>query len=142
MLEAEQIPDEFALKAGLLTRLIKRPRWLLGLLADFGGYLCHAAALGLAAVVFVEPILASGILMSLFIASAFVHRPVMRTDWLACAVLSAGLALFLYEVSPTGGKELGDRVSWFFTGIGAIAVILICLSAGRATTGPPRAAFL
>jgi drug/metabolite transporter (DMT)-like permease len=142
MLEAEQIPDEFALKMGLLTRLIKRPRWLLGLLSDFGGYIFHAAALGLAAVVFVEPILASGILMSLFIASAFVHRPIKRTDWIACGILSAGLALFLYEVSPTGGKELGDRTSWFFTGIGAAAIVLVCLWAGKATAGPPRAAFL
>jgi len=142
MLEAEQIPDEFALKAGLLTRLFKRARWLLGLLSDFGGFLCHAAALGLAAVVFVEPILASGILMSLFIASAFVHRPVLRTDWIAAVLLSAGLALFLYEVSPTGGNELGERVPWFFTGIAACAVIAVCMAAGRATTGPPRAAFL
>ncbi len=55
-----QIPDEFALKPGLLLRLIKEPRWLLGLLSDFGGYIFHAAALGLAAVVFVEPILAIG----------------------------------------------------------------------------------
>ena len=76
LLEAEQVPDEFAMRPTLLMRLIKRPRWLLGLLSDFGGYICHAAALGLATVVFVEPILATGILMSLFIGSAFVHRPV------------------------------------------------------------------
>ncbi len=56
--------------------------------------------------------------------------------------MSGGLALFLYEVSPTGGKELGDRTSWFFAGIGAAAIVLVCLWAGKATTGPPRAAFL
>ncbi|HEY0396865.1 MAG TPA: hypothetical protein VGF00_00665, partial [Acidimicrobiia bacterium] len=72
LLEAEKVPDEYAMKPGLLMRLIKRPRWLIGLASDFGGYICHAAALGLAAVVFVEPILATGILMSLFISSAFV----------------------------------------------------------------------
>ena len=42
---AEQVPDEFAMRPTLVMRLIKRPRWLLGLLSDFGGYICHAAAL-------------------------------------------------------------------------------------------------
>ena len=88
LLEAEKVPDEFAMRPGLLLRLMKRPRWLLGLLSDFGGYICHAAALGLATVVFVEPILATGILMSLFIGRAFVHRPVLphRLDRGRCAV--------------------------------------------------------
>ena len=70
LLEAEKVPDEYAMRPALLLRLIKQPRWLLGLLSDFGGYICHAAALGLATVVFVEPILATGILMSLFIGVA------------------------------------------------------------------------
>src|SRR3954447_25748320 len=102
LLEAEKVPDEYALTPGLVVRLAKRPRWLIGLASDFGGYVFHAAALGLATVVFVEPILATGILMSLFISSAFVGRPVLRHDWIAAGVLSGGLALFLYEVSPTG----------------------------------------
>jgi len=142
MLEAEQVPDEYSLRAGLLGKLIKRPRWLLGLLSDVFGWLCQAAALGLAAVVFVEPILATGILMTLFLGAAMTRRPVQRTDWLAAAVLSAGLALFLYEVSPTGGREVGAVDRWLVAGPIACGAMVICISAGRATNGPPRAAFL
>ncbi len=142
LLEAEQVPDEFALKPSLLLRLIKRPRWLLGLLSDFGGYICHAAALGLATVVFVEPILATGILMSLFIGSAFVHRPVLLADWIAAGVLSGGLALFLYEVSPTGGRQIARTGAWLIAGPSAVAAIAVCMAVGRATRGRPRAAFL
>jgi drug/metabolite transporter (DMT)-like permease len=142
LLEAEQVPDEFAMRPTLLMRLIKRPRWLLGLLSDFGGYICHAAALGLATVVFVEPILATGILMSLFIGSAFVHRPVRRTDWIAAGVLSGGLALFLYEVSPTGGRQIARTREWLIAGPSAVAAIAICMAFGRATRGRPRGAFL
>lgn len=142
LLEAEKVPDEYSMKPGLLVRLVRRPRWLLGLLSDFGGYLCHAAALGLAAVVFVEPILATGILMSLFIGSMFVHRPVHRSDWVAAVVLSGGLALFLYEVSPTGGREIGAVSRWIAAGPALIVVIAVCMAFGRATSGPPRAAFL
>ncbi len=104
------------MRPGLVLRLIKEPRWLLGLASDFGGYICHAAALGIATVVFVEPILATGILMSLFIGSRFVHRPVVRSDWIAAGVLSGGLALFLYEVSPTGGRQLARTREWIDRG--------------------------
>ena len=142
LLEAEKVPDEFAMRPSLLIRLVKEPRWLLGLLADFGGYLCHAAALGLATVVFVEPILATGILMSLFIGAAFVHRPVLRSDWIAAGVLSGGLALFLYEVSPTGGRQIARTGAWLVAGPSAIAAVLVCMAFGRATHGRPRAAFL
>jgi hypothetical protein len=37
--EAEQVPDEYALRVGLMTRLVRRPRWLLGLLSDVFGYI-------------------------------------------------------------------------------------------------------
>jgi drug/metabolite transporter (DMT)-like permease len=142
LLEAEKVPDEFAMRPTLLLRLMKRPRWLLGLLSDFGGFICHAAALGLATVVFVEPILATGILMSLFIGSAFVHRPVRREDWVAAAVLSGGLALFLYEVSPTGGRQIARTREWLIAGPCAVGAVAICMVLGAATRGRPRAAFL
>jgi hypothetical protein len=142
LLEAEKVPDEYALKPGLLMRLVRRPRWLLGLASDVGGYIFHAIALGLATVVFVEPILATGILMSLFIGSRFVHRPVYMADWIAAGVLSGGLALFLYEVSPTGGLQIGKTRDWVFAGPAAVIAILVCVTLGRATRGPSRAALL
>jgi len=142
LIEAEKVPEEYSLRAGLVVRLVKNPRWLLGLLADFGGYITHAAALGLAAVVFVEPLLATGILMSLFVGSAYGHRPVLRGDWIAAVVLSAGLALFLYEVSPTGGLQIGRTEDWIIAGPTALAAVVVCLIFGRATRGQPRAAFL
>ena len=74
LLEAEQVPDEYAAEHGLMARLVRRPRWLLGLLADVGGYVTQAAALALAAVVFVEPILAFGVLLALLLAAG-VHAP-------------------------------------------------------------------
>jgi hypothetical protein len=142
LIEAEKVPDELSMRPGLVLRLLKEPRWLLGLASDFGGYICHAAALGIATVVFVEPILATGILMSLFIGSKFVHRPVVRSDWIAAGVLSGGLALFLYEVSPTGGRQLARTREWVIAGPSAIAAVALCMLLGRATRGRPRAALL
>ncbi|MDQ1520817.1 MAG: hypothetical protein QOI55_1890 [Actinomycetota bacterium] len=142
MLEAVQVPDEYALRAGLLVRLVKRPRWLLGLLSDVAGYVCQAGALALAAVVFVEPILASGILMALFLGAAFTHQPVRRSDWVGAALLSAGLAVFLYEVSPTGGQDVGPASRWVVAGPIALAAIGVFMALGRASVGRSRGAFL
>ena len=142
MLEAEKVPDEYALRAGLMVRLVKRPRWLLGLFSDVGGFLTQAAALGLAAVVFVEPILATGILIALFLGAAFTHRPVPRSSWMSALVLSIGLALFLYLVSPTGGTDVGDTNRWLLAGPVVGLAIVLCLLFGIATHGPARAAYL
>ena len=46
--EAEQIAQDQTLKLGLLKQLARRPRWLVGIGADVGGYVFEALALGLA----------------------------------------------------------------------------------------------
>jgi hypothetical protein len=140
MLEAERVPEEYALRLGLMARLVKRPRWLAGLFSDVLGYGCQAAALGLAAVVFVEPILASGILIALFLAAAMTHHSIRRTEWIAAGALSAGLAVFLYEVSPTAGRTVGPMERWLVAGPIVVALVALSLSAGRAATGPRRGA--
>lgn len=142
LMEAEQVPDEYALKVGLIGRLIRRPRWLLGAACDTVGYLTQAAALALAAVVFVMPIIASGIIMALFLGAALTHRSVRPGDWLAATVLSVGLAAFLYEVSPTGGRDLAPAGRWVFAGPAVVLGIGVCISCARGVRGPPRGALL
>lgn len=140
--EAEQIPDEYALRVGLMTRLIRRPRWLLGLLADVFGYIAQAGALALAAVVFVEPILALAIVISLLLGAAMTHRRLRALDWVSAAVLSGGLALFLYEVSPTGGREFVPIHRAVIAGPAVVAAIVMCIAFARPSRGAPRAALL
>jgi drug/metabolite transporter (DMT)-like permease len=140
--EAEQVPDEYALRVGLMTRLIRRPRWLLGLLSDVFGYISQAAALALAAVVFVEPILALAIVFSLILGAAMTKRRLSSGDWFSAAVLSAGLALFLYEVSPRGGHDFIPTDRAVIAGPVVAAVVLACIACARPTRGAPRAALL
>ena len=141
-MEAEQVPDEYSLHLSLLARLARRPRWLLGTAADVAGYITCAAALALAAVVFVMPIVASGILIALFLGAAFTRRPVPRSDLLAAAVLSVGLAIFLYEVSPTGGTDVAPPGRWLVAGPILVVAVGCCLFAARRFHGSPRGALL
>ena len=140
--EAEQVPDEYALRVGLMTRLVRRPRWLLGLLCDVFGYISQAAALALAAVVFVEPILALAIVISLILGAAMTKRRLRPGDWVCAAVLSAGLALFLYEVPPTGGNEFIPTDRAVIAGPITFAVIVACIAGAKPSRGAPRAALL
>jgi hypothetical protein len=140
--EAEQAPDEDALSPRLIARLVRRPRWLLGLLSDVGGFLCQAGALALAAVAFVEPILASGVIMALFLGSAMTHRQLYPGDWLWAVVLSAGLAAFLYEVSPTGGRSVAPGDRWVIAGPTLLGVTLACFASATFVRGTRRAALL
>ena len=142
LIEAEQVPDEYALKLSLLRRLVRRPRWVLGAACDVVGYCAQAAALALAAVVFVMPIIASGIIMALLLGAVLTHRSVRGSDWLAAAVLSVGLAAFLYEVLPTGGDDFASAGHWIVAGPAVIVGVGICLIRARAVRGPPRGALL
>jgi drug/metabolite transporter (DMT)-like permease len=140
--EAEKVPDEYALRVGLMTRLVRRPRWLLGLLSDVFGYICQAAALALAAVVFVEPILALAIVFSLILGAAMTHRRLRLADWFSAVVLSAGLALFLYEVSARGGHDFTPTDRAVIAGPVVAAVIIACIAFASRMRGAPRAALL
>jgi hypothetical protein len=122
--------------------LARKPRWLLGLASDVLGYLTCAAALALAAVVFVMPIVASGILIALFLGAAFTHRPLARSDLFAAAVLSVGLAVFLYEVSPTGGHDVAPIGRWILAAPILVGFVAGCLVAARRSHGSRRAALL
>jgi hypothetical protein len=141
-IEAEQVPDEYALRAGLIARLVRKPRWWLGVAADVVGYVACAAALALAAVVFVMPIVASGILIALFLSAAFTHRPVPRGDLFAAAVLSLGLAVFLYEVSPTGGNAVAPAGRWVVVGPILVVAVGVCIVCAGGFRGSPRGALL
>jgi hypothetical protein len=142
LIEAEQIPDEYTLKIGLLGRLVRRPRWMLGAACDVVGYITQAAALALAAVAFVMPIIASGIIMALLLGTVLTHRSVRASDWIPAIVLSLGLATFLYEVLPTGGKDLAPARSWTLAGPTIVVGIALCVVCARGLAGPPRGALL
>jgi drug/metabolite transporter (DMT)-like permease len=140
--EAEQVPDEYSLRPSLFVRLFQRPRWLLGFASDAGGYIAAAAALGFGAVVFVQPILSSGLLISLLLAAAINHHRFHRSDLAAAGMFTLGLAVFLLETSPTGGRDLVPLHRWVIAApvIGAVVAVLVV--SARGFSGAPRAALL
>jgi hypothetical protein len=140
--EAEQISEEHSLRPSLITSLARRPKWLIGLALDAGGFFAMAAALGLGAVAFVQPILAMALLMSLMLGARLQQRNVRPADWTAALVLCGGLATFLYEVPPRGGRDLVPVARWVVAGPAIVGAVLLCIAGAQVSRGPARGLLL
>ena len=140
--EAEQLPAAQSLRPGLLVRLVRRPLWLLGFGADVSGYVCHAAALAFGSLVFVQPVLVTGLLFALLLRAAITGRPLRRRELLAAIVLVAGLAVFLLVVSPHGGRAQAPLGRWAIAGPVIGTTIAVCVVAGQRVAGARRALLL
>src|SRR4051812_1353659 len=110
--------------------------------ADVGGYVFEAIALGTGTLVLVEPILATSLLLSLFLGAAINHRHIERAGWGAAVVLAFGVSIFLLLVAPTRGVDIAPEHAWLIAAPPIIAVVLGCVFAARSASGSTRAALL
>jgi drug/metabolite transporter (DMT)-like permease len=140
--EAEQLPDEDSLRLGLVAKLVRRPRWLAGFGIDVGGYVSHAAALGFASLVFVQPLLVTSLVFALLLRTAITGQPLRHRDLIAALVLAGGLAFFLLGVSRHGGQLQAPATSWALAAPWILATVLLCVAVGRRRSGPQRALLL
>ncbi len=140
--EAEQVPDEQALRPSLLFSLARRGRWLAGLGVDAGGYATYAAALAIGAVSFVQPIISVSIPISLLLGARLYHRQLLRFDMVAAFLLCAGVAMFLYETDPASGLSVAPFGRWMIAGPVCLAVFALCVGSARVVGAASRAALL
>jgi drug/metabolite transporter (DMT)-like permease len=140
--EAEQISEDLSLKPRLITTLARRPKWVIGFFCDAGGFFAMAGALGLGTVAFVQPILALALLMSMFLGSLLQKRMVRRTEWVAAFVLCGGLATFLYEVPPRGGRDLVPFARWVIAGPAIAGAIVLCVAIAKVVRGYAQSVLL
>ena len=140
--EAEQIAQDETLKLGLLRKLAHRPRWVIGMGADVGGYVFEALALGVGTLVLVQPILSTSLLLSLFLGGAINGRHISRAGWISASVLAIGVAVFLYMVAPTKGIQVASNRSWLIAAPPIVGFVLAAVALARMTSGSARAAFL
>jgi drug/metabolite transporter (DMT)-like permease len=75
-LEARQAPKTLDLRVGLLWRLLRKPRWLLGQVLGTVGIAPQVLAFALAPFVVVQPLLAVGLLLLLAIGARVFDEPV------------------------------------------------------------------
>jgi len=91
-LEARSVSSSLALRPALLGTLARRRRWLAGIGLAIAGFTLQIAALTFAPLTVVQPVLALGLVLLLYLGSRMLREAVGRREVLAVAAMVAGVA--------------------------------------------------
>ncbi|WP_246394240.1 DMT family transporter [Pseudonocardia pini] len=112
----------------LITTLLRRPMWLLGLLATIVALVLQLVALAFGAIAVVQPLLVTGVVFAAAFSSLMSRRrpdPLILLGALLCA---AGVAAFLLLARPLPSEEEHiDMWAGMPLAIGLAAVVVACL---------------
>lgn len=123
--EAAQAPTHLQLNpVRLIGTLVRRPLWLLGLVALLAGSGVQQVALDDGNLAVQESILVLDLVFAMVIADRVSRRSVSRVQWAGAATVCVGLAAFLVAADPSAGSGGGSVRRW--------AVVLIVIGAGCA----------
>jgi hypothetical protein len=136
---AEQEPESRFLSARLLTDLLHKPRWLLGIGCMISGYLVSAWSIGHLELTLVEPLLTTYLVWALVLAVPMSKQSVKLTEVVGALVLCAGVALLsLSRSTKPIGLSFGSFSHWPAAAIIA-AVAFISVEVGHRSRGQVRA---
>lgn len=130
-------------KSGLqmMSRLVRRPGWWLGLALSGVAFALHAVALHWGALALVQPVIVSGIVFAVLARAGLDRRMPSGKDvaWSAVTWVGLGLFILVAHPGPPSKPELGDA-AWFLAG--SLAVVGLVSAAARRTTVPERRGLL
>jgi hypothetical protein len=139
--EAAQAPATLQLHpVRLLEHVIRRPLWVVGLVALLGGSAAQEGALTDGSLPVIEALLVLDLVFALLLANKLSHRSVEWVQWLGAAGVCVGLAAFLAAGDPTPGHGLGSNERWVLVAIAVGGAVTLLLSAAWRTTDAVRAA--
>lgn len=121
--------------AASLLRLLRSPRWLLGMVGDGMGLLLQVIALSTGPVVVIQPLLVLAVPVALPVGWALGGRRPARADFLACAAVIAALALFFLVAGDPGRSAPASSST-----VGTVILVALVLAAAlllAARQAPP-----
>jgi drug/metabolite transporter (DMT)-like permease len=118
-LEAREVPGEYGLRPSLLGRLLRNRRWLGATAIGLLGWPFEIAALLLAPLTVVQPCIASGLLLLLWLGATRLGERPGRRELLAVAAIVVGIA----GVAWAAPDRATDHA-----GAGAIALALVLVA--------------
>lgn len=139
---SRQESDQRGSTLRMLLDLVRRPSWVGGIGAMLAGFGLEATALTLGRLALVEPLMIAELPLTLVGATLVLGRRYSRRAWVAIAGLSAGLAVFVFALSPEGGDPGAVPLwLWLVAGIPTAAVALVCVLLGRRWRRPRAALY-
>ncbi len=136
---AEQAPKAYFLRLRLITDLMRRPRWLLGMAVMGIGELLSAWAVGHMVLSLYEPLQAMSLIFALALAVPLSGQPLRATEVIGALMLSGGVAaLSLAHTVGSDSTSFGSPGAWP-AAIAIAAVACVFVHAGRRRSGQLRA---
>jgi hypothetical protein len=136
---AEQEPESRFLSPRILTDLLRKPRWLLGIACMVSGYLVAAWSIGHLELTLVEPLLTTYLVWALVLAIPMSRQSVKPTEVAGALVLCGGVALLsLSRSTKPIGLSFGSFSHWPAAAIIA-AIAFIAVETGHRSQGQVRA---
>jgi drug/metabolite transporter (DMT)-like permease len=136
---AEQEPESRFLSPRILTDLLRKPRWLLGIGSMVAGQLLSAWSLGHLELTLVEPLLTTYLVFALVLAVPMSRQAVRWSEVGGAVVLCAGVALLsLSRSTKPIGLSFGSFSHWPWAGVIA-GVAFIAVQTGHRRRGHIRA---
>jgi drug/metabolite transporter (DMT)-like permease len=120
-----------------LRRLVSQPRWAVGQGATALGTGSQVAALALAPVAVVQPVLAGGLVVALGLRAVRKRQAPLRLELLGAALTTGGLALFLVAAQPATGPSRPPPSSLAVVAAVVLSVVLVAVATlfGRGAHG-------
>jgi drug/metabolite transporter (DMT)-like permease len=118
-LEARQVPHDHSLRPSLIGRLVRNRRWLGATALGLIGWPLEIAALLLAPLTVVQPCLASGLILLLWLGATRLGEAPGAREWVAVAAIVVGVA----GVAWAAPERTTDHA-----GTGAIALALVLVA--------------
>ena len=139
---ARQEPECRFLSPRILTDLLRKPRWLVGIACMVAGQLLAAWSIGHAALTLVEPLLTTYLLFALILAVPMSKQAMHWREVSGALILCAGVTLLsLSRSTKPIGLSFGSFSHWpaaaIIAGIAYVAVV-----AGVSRRGPARATLI
>jgi drug/metabolite transporter (DMT)-like permease len=108
-----------------LRLLVRRRRWMLGQAATMLGTASQVAALAVAPVAVVQPMLAAGLVVALGLRAIRNKQAPLRLELIGAALTTGGLAVFLLAAQPARVAEQAPPSSWEVVVAVVVSVALV-----------------
>lgn len=136
---AEQEPESRFLSPRILTDLLRKPRWLIGIACMVSGYLLAAWSIGHLELTLVEPLLTTYLLFALIVAVPMSKQAMHWSEVAGALILCACVALLsLSRSTKPIGLSFGSFSHWPAAAIIA-GIAFVAVQIGQRTRGPARA---
>jgi drug/metabolite transporter (DMT)-like permease len=136
---AEQEPESRFLHLRILTDLLRKPRWLLGIACMIAGYLLAAWSIDHLELTLVEPLLTTYLVWALVLAVPLSRQSVKVAEVVGAVILIAGVGLLSASRSITPiGLDFGSFSHWYAAAIIA-GIAFIAVMIGHRRQGQVRA---